>query len=80
MAETTTKPTAKSAPAKKERTGKKLKITQTKSMIGASKNQKATLEALKLGRPNYFVEIYDDPRLQGQLRVVNHLVKVEEVK
>jgi large subunit ribosomal protein L30 len=70
----------KTAPIKKEKSGKKLKITQVKSMIGASKNQKATLAALKLGRPNYSVELYDDPRLQGQLRVVNHLVKVEEVK
>ncbi len=70
----------KTVPMKKEKSGKKLKITQVKSMIGASKNQKATLEALKLGRPNYSVELYDDPRLQGQLRVVNHLVKVEEVK
>ncbi len=32
---------------------KKLKITQTKSIIDRPKKQKLTIEALGLGRPNY---------------------------
>lgn len=58
---------------------KKLKITQVRSVIGSTKKQKATIKALKLGRPNYSVILNDDPRLRGQLKVVAHLVKVEEV-
>jgi large subunit ribosomal protein L30 len=34
---------------------KKLKITQIKSIIDRPKKQKLTIEALKLGRPNYSV-------------------------
>ncbi|MCS7012980.1 MAG: 50S ribosomal protein L30 [Chloroherpetonaceae bacterium] len=58
---------------------KKLKITQVRSIIGSTKKQKATIRALKLGRPNYSVVLNDDPRLRGQLEVVAHLVKVEEL-
>ncbi|ABL66393.1 50S ribosomal protein L30 [Chlorobium phaeobacteroides] len=57
---------------------KKLKITQVRSVIGSTKKQKATIKALGLGRPNYHVDKEDNPCLRGQIRVVQHLVKVEE--
>ncbi|ACF13570.1 ribosomal protein L30 [Chloroherpeton thalassium ATCC 35110] len=62
-----------------ETSNKKLKITQYRSIIGCSKKQKATIKCLGLGRPNYSRVLNDNPLLQGQLRVVQHLVKVEEV-
>jgi large subunit ribosomal protein L30 len=58
---------------------KKLKITQVRSVIGGTKKQKATIKALGLGRPNYQVEKEDNACTRGQIRVVQHLVKVEEI-
>lgn len=54
-----------------------LKIRQVKSAAGTNPNQKATLKALKLGRIGKSVELNDSEQLQGQLRVVSHLVEVE---
>jgi large subunit ribosomal protein L30 len=58
----------------------KIKITQTRSTIDRPKNQKATIEALGLGRPNW-VKIHNDtPQIRGMVQKVIHLVKVEELK
>ncbi|HEX8751799.1 MAG TPA: 50S ribosomal protein L30 [Solirubrobacterales bacterium] len=53
-----------------------VKIRQVKSANGTNPNQKATLKALKLGRIGKTVELKDSEQLQGQLRVVSHLVEV----
>ena len=55
-----------------------LTIRQTRSANGTKPNQRATLRALGLGRIGRSVERADTPQLRGQLRVVEHLVKVEE--
>ena len=39
-----------------------IKITQTRSIIGRLKKQKLTIEALGLGRPNYFTIKKDTPQ------------------
>jgi large subunit ribosomal protein L30 len=54
-----------------------VKISQTRSANGTNPNQKATLKALKLGRIGKSVELKDSDQLQGQLRVVSHLVEVD---
>lgn len=59
---------------------KKLKITQIRSIIDRPKDQKKTIEALGLGRPNYFKIHNDTPQIRGMVRKVSHLVKVDEVK
>ena len=59
---------------------KKLKITQVKSIIDRPKKQKLTIDALKLGRPNYSVVHTDTPQIRGMINVVSHLVKVEEIE
>ena len=59
---------------------KKLKITQTKSIIDRPKTQKLTIEALGLGRPNYVVVHTDTPQIKGMINKVAHLVKVEEIE
>ncbi len=55
-----------------------VKILQTRSASGSKPNQRATLRALGLGRPGAAVERADSPQLRGQLRVVEHLVSVDE--
>jgi len=50
-------------------------IKQVRSAVGANPSQRATLEALGLGRIGKAVERKDSPQLQGQLRVVSHLVE-----
>ncbi len=59
---------------------KKLKITQTGSVIDRPERQKLTIKALGLGRPNYFVVHNDTPQIRGMVRKVTHLVKVEEIE
>jgi len=58
---------------------KKLKITQTRSIIDQIEPQKRTIRALGLGRPNYSVVRNDTPQIRGMIRKVIHLVRVEEV-
>jgi large subunit ribosomal protein L30 len=58
----------------------KVKITQVRSKIGSTKRQKKTLEALGLRRINYSVELENNPQIQGMIKKINHLVKIEEVK
>lgn len=56
-----------------------VKVTLIKSTISCSKAQKGTVAALglkKIGQSKVFV---DSATLQGQLSVVAHLVKVENV-
>jgi len=58
---------------------KQLKIKQTKSIIDRPKDQKATIKALGLGRPNYVRVHNDTPQIRGMVRKVAHLVEVEEI-
>jgi len=55
----------------------KVKVTQVKSGIGYPKNQKATLKALGLNKMNASREFDLNPQIEGMIRTVNHLVKVE---
>ena len=55
-----------------------IKIQQTKSRIGAPKDQKRTLDALGLKKLNHIVEKEDTPNLRGMIRKVHHLVTVVE--
>ena len=54
-----------------------LKVKQIRSANGTNPSQKATLHALGLGRIGKAVELKDSPQLQGQIRVVSHLVEVD---
>ena len=56
-----------------------LKITLVKSINGAKKNQIATVKALGLKKIGSVVEQADNPQIRGMVKVVNHLVTVEEV-
>jgi len=54
-----------------------LTIRQVRSANGSNPAQKGTLKALGLGRIGRSVERKDSPQLQGQIRVVSHLVEVD---
>ena len=57
-----------------------LKITQVKSRIGASAQQRKNLDAFGLKKINQSVEHSDSVIIKGMLERVKHLVKIEEVK
>ena len=57
----------------------KIRVTQFKSSIGASKSQKRILEALGLRKLNRPVYHEDKPEILGMVRKLQHLVKVEAV-
>lgn len=56
-----------------------LRITLTRSPIGAKPKQRGTLRALGLRRLHQSVEQPDRPEIRGMLDRVPHLVTVEEV-
>ena len=58
---------------------KKLRVTLVKSTIGAVPKNKKTVAALGLRKVNKTVELPDNDSVRGMLRMVNHLVKVEEI-
>ena len=58
---------------------KMIKITLTKSTIGASPKQKKVVEALGLRKMHHSVELADTPATRGAVAKVAHLVTVEEL-
>ncbi len=55
----------------------KLRVTQIRSAIGQSERHRGTLRALGLGKIGRTAEHEATPTLDGMLRKVAHLVKVE---
>ena len=58
---------------------KKLKVTQTKSVISEKPNMRHTVRSLGLKRIGDSVVRDDTPANRGYVRTVAHLVKVEEI-
>jgi large subunit ribosomal protein L30 len=56
-----------------------LRITQVRGTIRTRPEHRGTMRALGLRRINQSVEREDSPVIQGMLRKVANLVKVEEV-
>lgn len=54
-----------------------VKITQVRSSIGQTQRHRGTLRSLGLGRIGKVAEHVPSPDLDGKLRLVAHLVKVE---
>ena len=57
----------------------KIKVTLVKSIIGSTKRQKSTIEALGIKKMNHSVEHEITPQITGMVNKVKHLVKVEEI-
>lgn len=58
----------------------KINITQYRSKIDATKNQKQNLASLGLRKTNQTVQHEASAQILGMVKKVCHLVKVEEVK
>jgi large subunit ribosomal protein L30 len=58
---------------------KKIRITQTRSVIDQLEAAKRTIIALGLGRPHKSVVKKDTPQIRGMINRVRHMVKVEEI-
>ena len=56
-----------------------IKVTQIKSEIGGTSNQRDTLRSLGLKRIGDTVVKEDRPEFRGMVNTVSHLVVVEEV-
>ena len=63
--------------AEKTSTGKTLKVTQVRSIIGFNKKQGDIVRSLGLRRIRHTVELKDTPEVRGALHKVRHLVVVE---
>ncbi len=57
-----------------------LKITQVRSQIGSTERHRGTLRALGLGGIGKTAVHEDSPALQGAIRKVASLIRVEEVE
>ena len=55
------------------------KVILIKSLIGSKPNQKATAKSLGLNRVGDSIVHADDAVLAGKIKVLSHLVKVENV-
>ena len=64
---------------KVEKNAKKVLVTLVKSTIGEIDSVKETVAALGLKKIRSVKTFEDSPALQGQLRKVAHLVKIENV-
>jgi large subunit ribosomal protein L30 len=58
----------------------KVIVKQVRSVIGRSKRQRLTMEALGLRKMNASAEHEATPQIMGMISKVSHLVTVEEVK
>lgn len=58
----------------------KLVIQQVRSTIGRPRKQREALLGLGLRRIGHRVERDDTPRVRGAIKVISHLVRVEETK
>lgn len=58
----------------------KFKVTLVRSVIGRKPNQRLTVKALGLKKINSSVIVVSNPAIDGMIKTVSHLVRVEETK
>jgi len=58
----------------------KLKVRQTRSVIGSSERQRAVVRGLGLRGPGSEVTVDNTPSFRGMVKKVLHLVTVQEVE
>lgn len=64
----------------KKKAAKKVRITQTRSGIGRQEGHRRTLRALGIKRHQQSVVHEVTPAIEGMLRQISFMVKVEEVE
>jgi large subunit ribosomal protein L30 len=63
--------------AKATQSGKTLKVTLVRSLIGTMQTHRATVRGLGLHRINHTVEVIDTPSTRGMINKVAYLLKCE---
>tara|TARA_B100000700_G_C14485214_1_gene597026 strand:- start:306 stop:497 length:192 start_codon:yes stop_codon:yes gene_type:complete len=56
---------------------KKVTVKQIKSLIGKTSKQKSSIKGLGLKRINHKVVLDNTPEVQGMIKVVKHMIEVE---
>jgi len=56
----------------------RLTVKQVRSVVSGTAKQQGTIRALGLRRVGHTVTHEDKPEIRGMLRVVEHLIEVEE--
>lgn len=59
------------------KSGKTVKVTLVRGVIGTRESHRATVRGLGLRRINHTVELEDTPAVRGMINKVNYLVKFE---
>ena len=59
------------------KSGKKVRVTLVRGLIGTRESHRATVRGLGLRRINHTVELEDTPSVRGMINKVNYLVKCE---
>ena len=60
-----------------KKSGKTLKVTLVRGVIGTRESHRATVRGLGLRRINHTVELEDTPAVRGMINKVSYLVKCE---
>ena len=60
-----------------KKSGKTLKVTLVRGVVGTRESHRATVRGLGLRRINHTVELEDTPAVRGMINKVNYLVKCE---
>ena len=63
--------------AKAKHTGKTIRVTLVRSMIGTMSTHRATVRGLGLRRINHSVELVDTPEVRGMINKISYLLKLE---
>jgi large subunit ribosomal protein L30 len=64
-------------PAKKPESGRKVRVTLVRGLVGTRESHRATVRGLGLRRINHTVELEDTPAVRGMINKVAYLVKCE---
>ena len=63
--------------AKAKQSGKTIKVTLVRSLIGTMQTHRATVRGLGLRRINHSVQVIDTPATRGMINKVGYLLKCE---
>jgi large subunit ribosomal protein L30 len=71
------KAAAKKVAKKTAKSGKTVKVTLVRGLVGTRESHRATVRGLGLRRINHTVELEDTPAVRGMINKVAYLVKCE---
>jgi len=66
------------AKAKPATSGKKIRVTLVKGLVGTKHTHRESVKGLGLRHREHTVEVVDTPAVRGMINKVSYLVKVEE--